>query len=308
MLIYIVYKEVIVLKNLVKKIEKARTNLKIKPFNAERKVCSEKGMTRELLCAEWDNPFSRNEKIVAIGINPSMAHNGKSDNTITKLCRFLDMYGFDNLKMLNLYEDVSSVQLDGIEKNKTDFESKRAIFDDADIIVVVWGFDDKKDLRELKENANKVLVDYAEKLYCIENDDGKVPAHPSRMRYNWKLVPYVIRKKRLVKHRNMYGLSCEVESVANQNDFKIYCHNEHKICIPKKCNECQYFGGSEMGLGVCCVWEEYTEDIENDEHIVQHDEAYMEFQRVENPDLYKEMQRMIDDEDIDLCKSWQGLD
>ena len=104
--------------------ESPRTNLKIKPFNAERNY-TDNGMTRELLCAEWDNEFNKQEKVVAIGINPSNAHNGKSDNTITKLCRFIDMYGFNNLTMLNLYEDVSSVQIKG-EKCKTDFKEKRA--------------------------------------------------------------------------------------------------------------------------------------------------------------------------------------
>lgn len=114
--------------------------------------------------------------------------------------------------------------------------------------------------------------------------------------------------KHLVYHRNMYGVSCEVASGNNEDDFKIYCYKEHKICVPKKCDKCKYFGGSEMGTGICCVWEESYEDISGDEHIVQHDEVYMEFQRVENPDIYKKMLKMVEDGDIDLCKAWQGLD
>ena len=115
-----------------------RTNLKIELFNADRKEYTGKGMTREFLCAKWDNSANKKEKIVAIGINPSTAYNGKSDTTITKLCRFLDMHGFNNLSMLNLYENVSSTQFKG-EKIETDFSSKRAIFNEADIILVVWG-------------------------------------------------------------------------------------------------------------------------------------------------------------------------
>lgn len=34
----------------------------------------------------------------------------------------------------------------------------------------------------------------------------------------------------------------------------------------------------------------------------------MEFQRVENPDIYKKMLKMIEDGELDLCKAWQGLD
>ena len=33
--------------------------------------------------------------------------------------------------------------------------------------------------------------------------------------------------KHLVRHHNMYGASCEVESGNNEDDFKIYCHKEH---------------------------------------------------------------------------------
>lgn len=180
-----------IMKIIPKLVEKPRTNLKIEPFNADQKEYTGKGMTRESLCAKWDNSANKQEKIVAIGINPSTAHNGKSDTTITKLCRFLDMHGFNNLSMLNLYEDVSSTQLKG-EKIETDFSTKRAIFNEADIILIVWGFDDKKDLKELKVNANEVLTDYSDKLYCIKNSNGKSPAHPSRMHYNWDIVPYIV--------------------------------------------------------------------------------------------------------------------
>ena len=113
--------------------------------------------------------------------------------------------------------------------------------------------------------------------------------------------------KYLVYHHNMYGPSCEVASVNCDDDFKIYCHNEHKICVPK-CNECKYFGGDEMGKGVCCIWEESYEVVGGDEHVVQHDEAYLEFQRAENPDVYKKMIRMIEDGELDLCEAWQDLD
>ena len=167
--------------------EKPRTDFKIEIFNAEQQECVGKGMIREFLCAKWDNSAKKQEKIVAIGINPSTAHNGKSDTTITKLCRFLDMHGFNKLSMLNLYEDVSSIQLKG-EKIKTDFNTKRAIFDEADIILIVWGYGENKELQTLKQNAKAVLADYKDKLYCIKNSKGKLPVHPSRMHYIWDMV------------------------------------------------------------------------------------------------------------------------
>lgn len=183
------------MKSIPKILETPRTNLKIKPFNADREY-TDNGMRRGLLCAEWNNSTNRKEKIVAIGINPSTAHNGKSDTTITKLCRFLDMHGFNNLIMLNLYEDVSSVQLQSdIEKKGTDFRSKTKVFDDADIILIVWGTEDKKDLKDLKANACKVLENYADKLYCLETRIGSKPAHPSRLRYNWEIVPYLLKNR-----------------------------------------------------------------------------------------------------------------
>jgi hypothetical protein len=63
-----------------------------------------------------------------------------------------------------------------------------------------------------------------------------------------------------------------------------------------------------MGNGICCLWEESYGDVSVDERVVQHDEVYMEFQRVENPDMYKKMLKMIEDGEIDLCEAWQGLD
>ena len=86
--------------------------------------------------------------------------------------------------------------------------------------------------------------------------------------------------KHLVNHHNMFGPSCEIASADNKKDFEIYCHIEHKICVPAKCDTCQYFGGSEMGKGICCVWEESYLDIKSDDHAVPHDEAYFEFQRL----------------------------
>lgn len=114
-------------------------------------------------------------------------------------------------------------------------------------------------------------------------------------------------KKHLVRHHNMFSLACEVESVATDFDFTIYCHKRHKLCKPD-CTGCKFQGEPEMGKGVCCIWEEKYSDIPDDDHIVPHDEAYFEFQRVENPDMYKMMKKTLESDDFDLCEAWLGLD
>lgn len=181
-----------------------------------------------------------------------------------------------------------------------------------------------------KKKVNNNFSTVMEFDYSLVFEDGKEIAvfpvyHPGangrmnrpyeRQLDDWKRILEFMKErelfmndKHLVHHRNMYGASCEVASGNNEDDFKIYCHKEHKICVPKKCDKCEYFGGSEMNYGICCDWEESYEDISGDEHTVQHDEVYMEFQRVENPDIYKKMLKMVEDGELDLCKAWQGLD
>lgn len=114
-------------------------------------------------------------------------------------------------------------------------------------------------------------------------------------------------EKHPVYHHNMFGSSCEVAGVNCEEDFEVYCYKEHCVCNPK-CDGCEYFAGDEMGKGVCCLWEETYEAVSGDEHTVQNDETYFEFQRVENPDFYKKMMKMIEEGDLDLAEVWLGLD
>lgn len=164
-----------------------RTDLNIVPFNAKRKDIGGNNI-RESLSVQWGSGFSKEEKVVAIGINPSTAQDGESDTTMTKLCRFLDMYGFDNVTMLNLFESVSPDQSKINESTKTDFNKKREVLEKADIILLVWGVDGH--MKEKRE-AMSVLIEYADKLYCIKNTKGRYPAHPSRMPYQSALMPMI---------------------------------------------------------------------------------------------------------------------
>lgn len=172
--------------------ENYRVGFHIEPKNAERKNIMGKGCIRENLNVEWEREQKRNEKIVVIGINPSTAHNGKSDTTITKLCRFLDMYGFNELTMLNLYESVTPKQSHINNKTKTDFNDKRDILKEANIILIAWGvLGGNKDVDAAKKEAMSVLLEYADKLYCIKNPKGRYPVHPSRMPYKSEIMPVV---------------------------------------------------------------------------------------------------------------------
>ncbi len=172
--------------------KECRSELKVVPYNARRKETKEKGIIRELLCVEWDSGLNRTEKIVAIGINPSTAQDGESDMTMTKLCRFLDLYGFNNVTMLNLFESVSPEQSGIVKDARTNFHAKREIFDKADIILLVWGISGN---RKYKKEAAAVLTDYAEKLYCIRNQNGRYPAHPSRMSYQSEMMAITSAKE-----------------------------------------------------------------------------------------------------------------
>lgn len=168
-----------------------RSKLEIVPNTGQRNEVENKGIIRETLCVEWNSDLNKAEKVVAIGINPSTAQEGESDTTMTKLCRFLDMYGFNNVTMLNLFESVSPDQSKILKTTRTDFNKKREIFDAADIILLVWGIDGH---RKCKRETVAVLADYAEKLYYIRNQNGRYPAHPSRMSYQSEIMPIISAK------------------------------------------------------------------------------------------------------------------
>ena len=99
--------------------------------------------------------------------------------------------------------------------------------------------------------------------------------------YSWidrQLHPE-LNKAHPVVHRNMFGVSAQVASVDNEEDFCVYCRKEHRVCRPD-CENCEYFAGSEMGYGISCLWDDYLPDGK-DEYIVRFEERYKEFERVE---------------------------
>lgn len=182
-------------KSYIKESDSYRTAFSISPKQADRKETLDKGFIRELLYVNWDRKNSRKEKIVSIGINPSTAQTGKSDRTMTKLCRFLDMYGFNNVTMLNLFEGVSPDQDKLNLSTSTDFLQKREILDEADIILLVWGRkNSKQKIEKAKGDTTGVLAKYADKLYCIKSPKGSYPMHPCYMPYASEIVPLTTAK------------------------------------------------------------------------------------------------------------------
>lgn len=161
-------------------------NLKLELTNGERQLLDGNSL-RKSLEVEWEgDPKSSNlhKKVVAIGINPSTATTGQSDVTVTKLCRFLDLYGYDHVKMINLYSDVTPKQAE-LKRIDTDFENERQNLEEADVILIVWGIDGYENR---KQEAFRVLLDYKEKIYCIKNPKGSYPVHPSRMPYDSEII------------------------------------------------------------------------------------------------------------------------
>ena len=136
---------------------------------------------RPILNVKWGDDT---RKIVAIGINPSNAgkENNLSDSTVTKLSKFLNMYGFTNFTMINLFECVSPNNIPDYSR-KTNFENHSDLFNSADMILIVWGVNSKNKLvKAQKEAVLKILEKkYKEKLYCIK--DKNFPRHPSRINY-----------------------------------------------------------------------------------------------------------------------------
>ncbi|MBT9699179.1 DUF1643 domain-containing protein [Eubacterium ventriosum] len=172
----------------VKKIREVRRDFPIVPFDAERRTTGQ-GEIRQELCIKWDDG---DKKLVAIGINPSTAQNGESDNTMTRLCRIVDMYGYNYVKMLNIYESVSTPQSGINKKTLTDFQKKLDDIECADMVLIAWGMNGYE---EEKERIKDVLKPYNEKVFCIarKKDDGfSYPRHPSRLSYKDEIIKYDI--------------------------------------------------------------------------------------------------------------------
>lgn len=173
------------------KLHDVRRNLIVIPDDGKQNDFDNNVKVRQILHVNWDpvDGKAKNGKVVAIGINPSTAHKGKSDNTLSRLCRLIDMYGYNDLTMLNLFESISPCQDDVrgyVESTETDFSKYIKLFNEAEMILVVWGLDIKRYSKQV-DNATAILKKYSKKLYCIQDEKKgtiRKPLHPSRISYD----------------------------------------------------------------------------------------------------------------------------
>ena len=89
-------------------------------------------------------------------------------------------------------------------------------------------------------------------------------------------------QKKLVYHHNMIGheINESLEYYADDVfDREIYCRKLHQIKEPLKedCIGCPCFKGWEQGHGIECAWE----DVAETEYVVQHEDRYKEYERVD---------------------------
>lgn len=276
-------------------------------------------------------PFDTNggRFLTVIMKNPSVANEQHCDRTMSKVCNAAYLAGFDGVSIMNLFPYRAQYAVDLYKQfcSINDDLYNRAMSDNQKLIakecagadvVFAWGtntINTSKSFCEVYDGvADSVVRTVAElstNIITLGYDKtGKYPIHALRWSHDILLKNIKVRadvKKHTVIHHNMFGPSCEIEGLDNKKDFEIYCYKEHKVCVPN-CDGCPYFSGSEMGKGIACAWEESYEAMSSDEHVVQNDETYFEFQRVENPDFYKEIMKMIEDGELDLCKVIQGLD
>lgn len=164
-----------------------RANNKL-PVGKKNITCIKNGDIREIITVEIDR--NSGKTAVVIGLNPSTADSEKSDNTLTRTARYLWQYGMGRVTMINLYETVS-ISPDGIHsKHLCDLNRHQSLFEKADMIVIAWGVGNE--YKEAKVKAEALLLQYKEKVYCIERKSGNRPAHPSRISYGDKLVYYYV--------------------------------------------------------------------------------------------------------------------
>ena len=246
--------------------------------------------------------------LFCIGINPSYAEPttiGKIDPTIRKVKAISSSNGFDGWIMINVYPERNTIFEDlsiigNINIHKENLKNIQNIIDQYEDIQIWVAFGNHIYEREYFKSYLLDIYDLIQKkkpkwLSVAVNKSG-APAHPLYQKNDSKLIDFDMKtfvekwrgnemkentiEKHLVYHHNMFGPSCEIASLNNDEDFKIYCHLEHKVCKPTKCNSCNYFAGDEEGKGKCCLWEEGNDSISGEHHAVQHSEAYIELERV----------------------------
>lgn len=141
--------------------------------------------------------------LLTVGLNPSTATREKLDPTVSRVKRVAEVQGFDGFIMMNLYP-VRATDYRGLPK-VADAAAFRKNLDEIEKVVertpdphvwAAWGasvthhgyFGAARD--QLYERLKKHGVTW---LRYGELTDGGHPRHPSRLNYDWDLVPFDIK-------------------------------------------------------------------------------------------------------------------
>jgi len=152
---------------------------------------------------------SGTQKLYVIGLNPSIATNEKSDTTISKVNKVVELNGYDGFVMLNLYPVRSTdyralpekVDADAFTENMKVIEELVQKEKNA-AIWAAWGegitnkgyFADA--CRELFERIAKYDVRW---MQYGELTKTEHPRHPSRLHYDWMFQPFnVVEYKKVI--------------------------------------------------------------------------------------------------------------
>ncbi|WP_052646720.1 DUF1643 domain-containing protein [Paenibacillus terrae] len=139
----------------------------------------------------WDR---KKEVVGVIMLNPSKANSLKTDNTIMNLTNYLIEKGYGGVDIVNMYaymcRDPKKLKHrdQSFEALNNDYITQVA--DKRNIFIIAWRH--KENIRRKREIEN-LLLPYASKLRCFEDNEGKSPRHPLHISDKWKIVPYSFR-------------------------------------------------------------------------------------------------------------------
>ena len=244
--------------------------------------------------------------LFCIGINPSYAEPTKIDPTIRKVKAISSANGFDGWIMINVYPERKTKfdclsKIGNIAAHQENLKNIEQITNQYENIQIWVAFGnhiyDRTYFKTYLSDIYDLFKNKKTNWLSVAVNKSGAPVHPLYQKNDSKLLNFDMQafmekwrgvdvksgkeEKHLVYHHNMFGPSCEIASLNNEEDFQIYCHLERKVCKPTKCSDCSYFAGDEEGKGKCCVWEESFDSVSDEDYAVQYGDADKELQRVE---------------------------
>lgn len=137
---------------------------------------------------EWgDDP----REIAWIMLNPSTADHAVDDPTMRRVIDFSKRFGFERLRVVNLFalrspnpKDLRSPNPNPVGPNNSRYIV--CAVEDCDTLVVAWG------ANRLARERSPMLVDFCKEqgreLYCLGTTKDGSPRHPGRLSASTRLV------------------------------------------------------------------------------------------------------------------------